>query len=67
MKIDPTISAKLARLQPNQIGVLAWSLLADPFARMAGGVPGQPDPDTPQPSEPGNPTRPDEPPPAPVA
>ena len=70
MKIDPTISARLASLQPNQIGILAWSLLADPHARMAGGVPGQPDPDTPQPNqptEPGEPTLPDEPPPAPVA
>ena len=67
MKIDPTISAQLAMLQPNQIGMLAWSLLADPRASMAGGVPGQPDPDTPQPSEPGVPTIPDEPPPAPVA
>ncbi len=67
MKIDPTISARLASLQPNQIGVMAWSLLANPHAQMAGGVPGQPDPDTPQPSEPGSPTIPDEPPPAPVA
>lgn len=72
MKIDPTISAKLAKLQPNQIGVLAWSLLADPYAHLAGGVPpGQPDqdpnPDFPQPSEPGSPTRPDDAPPAPVA
>jgi aryl-alcohol dehydrogenase-like predicted oxidoreductase len=62
MKIDPRISAELARLEPNQIGVLAWSLMA------AGGIPGQPDPDTPeQPTEPGVPTLPDEPPPAPVA
>ncbi len=70
MKIDPTISAELARLEPNQIGVLAWTLLANPMAQHAGGVPGQPDPDTPnypQPSEPGEPTIPDEPPPAPVA
>jgi hypothetical protein len=70
MKIDPTISAQLAKLQPNHIGVLAWSLLADPYAHLAGGVPGQPDPDTPQPtepSEPGSPTLPDGPPPAPVA
>ncbi|AYG06722.1 MULTISPECIES: hypothetical protein [Pseudomonas] len=65
MKIDPRISAELARLEPNQIGVLAWSLMADPAA---GGIPGQPDPDTPeQPTEPGVPTLPDEPPPAPVA
>jgi hypothetical protein len=73
MKIDPTISAQLALLQPNQIGMLAWSLLADPLAHqvhLAGGVPGQPDPDTPQPpepSEPGSPTLPDDAPPAPVA
>lgn len=65
MKLDPRISAEIARLEPNQIGVLAWSLMADPA--YAGGVPGQPDPDTPQPSEPGVPTIPDEPPPAPVA
>ncbi|MDE1165913.1 MAG: hypothetical protein PW845_11100 [Pseudomonas sp.] len=71
MKIDPTISAKLALLEPNHIGVLAWSLLANPLAaQMAGGIPGQPDPDTPQPNqptEPGEPMIPDEPPPAPVA
>ncbi len=30
MKIDPRISAELARLEPNQIGVLAWSLMANP-------------------------------------
>ncbi|WP_223550282.1 hypothetical protein [Pseudomonas sp. A-B-19] len=69
MKIDPRISAELARLEPNQIGVLAWSLLAHPPVSMSGGIPGQPDPDTPneQPNEPGEPTLPDEPPPAPVA
>jgi hypothetical protein len=70
MKIDPTISAQLAKLQPNQIGMLAWSLLADPYAHLAGGVPGQPDPDTPQPLEPTDPGSPDIPgeiPPAPVA
>ncbi|WP_263262811.1 hypothetical protein [Pseudomonas sp. RIT-PI-S] len=69
MKIDPTISAKLAALQPNHIGMLAWSLLANPSLLRAGGVPGQPGPDTPfqQPSEPGEPTIPDTPPPAPVA
>ncbi|MBT2295519.1 hypothetical protein [Pseudomonas fluorescens] len=71
MKIDPRISAELAKLEPNQIGVMAWSLLAHP-AEVAGGIPGQPDPDTPneqpiEPSEPGEPTLPDEPPPAPVA
>ncbi|KIF57898.1 hypothetical protein EVS84_14335 [Pseudomonas koreensis] len=68
MKIDPRISAELARLEPNQIGVLAWSLLANPSLSLSG-VPGQPDPDTPneQPTEPGEPTLPDEPPPAPVA
>ncbi|NBA94593.1 hypothetical protein [Pseudomonas sp. R5(2019)] len=73
MKIDPTIRAKLAFLQPNQVGLLAWSLLANPNMSMAGGIPGQPDPDTPQPgdpdqqpAEPGEPALPDEPPPAPV-
>ncbi|MCU1721276.1 hypothetical protein [Pseudomonas sp. 5P_5.1_Bac1] len=73
MKLDPAISAKLAVLQPNHIGLPVWSLLAHPHPAMhAGGVPGQPDPDTPQPGEnppmePGEPTLPDEPPPAPVA
>lgn len=69
MKIDPHITAELARLEPNQVGVLAWSLLAHPSINMAGGIPGQPDPDTPneQPVEPGEPTLPDEPPPVPVA
>lgn len=75
MKLDPAISAKLAVLQPNQIGLVAWSLLAQPPLMHAGGVPGQPDPDTPAPPqpgdnppmEPGEPTLPDEPPPAPVA
>lgn len=68
MKIDPTISAQLAQLQPNHIGLLAWSLLADPHVQLAGGIPGQPDPDTQEPpTEPGVPTVPDEPPPAPVA
>ncbi len=70
MKIDPRISATLARLEPNQVGVLAWNLLAHPPISMTGGIPGQPDPDSPQPlepREPGEPTLPDEPPPAPVA
>ncbi|EKT4524454.1 hypothetical protein QEM13_003749 [Pseudomonas putida] len=76
MKLHPAISAKLAVLQPNQIGLLAWSLLAHPPTPVqAGGVPHQPDPDTPQPAEPGEsppmepgePTLPDEPPPSPVA
>lgn len=66
MKIDPSIRAQLASLEPNQVGMLAWSLLAHPTMQ-AGGIPGQPDPDTPQPTEPGVPTIPDEPPPAPVA
>ncbi|AVE07567.1 hypothetical protein EXW72_09825 [Pseudomonas sp. BCA14] len=68
MKIDPRISAELARLEPNQIGVLAWSLMADPA--YAGGIPGQPDPDSPQPDEPNEPAGVpphDEPPPVPVA
>ncbi|HEY0286550.1 MAG TPA: hypothetical protein VGC62_06000 [Pseudomonas sp.] len=56
----------------NQVGLLAWSLLAHPQLNMVGGgIPGQPNPDTPndypQPEEPGEPTLPDEPPPAPVA
>lgn len=74
MKLDPTIRATLAHLQPNQIGMMAWTLLANPMAAyQAGGVPGQPDPDIPypaqpeQPTEPGEPTLPDQPPPAPVA
>ena len=66
MKIDPSIRAQLASLEPNQVGMLAWSLLAHP-PMQAGGIPGQSDPDTPQPTEPGVPTIPDEPPPAPVA
>ena len=66
MKIDPSIRAQLASLEPNQVGMLAWSLLAHP-PMQAGGIPGQPDPDTPQPTEPGVPIIPDEPPPAPVA
>ena len=66
MKIDPSVQAQLASLEPNQVGLLAWSLLAQPHLQ-AGGIPGQPDPDTPQPTEPGVPTIPDEPPPAPVA
>lgn len=69
MKTDPQISSRLAdtqrvQVQENQVGLLAWSLLAQP----TGGMPGQPEPDSPQPPvEPGVPTRPDEPPPAPVA
>lgn len=68
MKLDPIISAQLTKLEPNQVGVLAWTLLAHPLS-MAGGIPGQPDPDTPneQPLEPGEPTLPDEPPPVPMA
>lgn len=75
MKLDPAISAKLAVLQPNQVGLLAWTLLAHPMPMQLGGIPGQPDPDPaptsppgePAPQEPGEPTLPDEPPPAPVA
>ncbi|SDS75802.1 hypothetical protein NLK61_19420 [Pseudomonas fuscovaginae UPB0736] len=68
MKIDPSISAQLAKLEPNQVGLLAWSLLAQPQS-LVGGIPGQPEPDSPneQPTEPGEPVLPDEPPPAPVA
>jgi len=69
MKIDPSVSAKMASFEHNQIGLLAWSLLAHPHPNMVGGIPGQPDPDSPYqtPSEPGEPMVPDEPPPAPVA
>ncbi|WNW13744.1 hypothetical protein RRX38_22130 [Pseudomonas sp. DTU_2021_1001937_2_SI_NGA_ILE_001] len=70
MKID----SKPASPNPgslNEIGLLAWSLLADNQLNMVGGgIPGQPAPDTPQPpqpAEPGEPTLPDEPPPTPVA
>ena len=59
MKNDPSISAQLAKLEPNQVGLLAWSLLAHPQS-LAGGIPGQPDPDTPQPSEPIKPSQPPE-------
>jgi hypothetical protein len=31
MKLDPAISAKLAGLQPNHVGLLPWSLLAHPL------------------------------------
>lgn len=54
----------------NEIGLLAWSLLADEHLNMVGGgIPGQPDQDPApsEPTEPGVPTLPDEPPPAPVA
>ncbi|NWD73016.1 hypothetical protein HX890_02620 [Pseudomonas gingeri] len=63
MKIDPSISAQLAKLEPNQVGLLAWSLLAHPQSLAGGipGIPGQPDPDTPQPSEPSQPSEPGEP------
>lgn len=76
MKLHTTVNAQLAHLQPNQIGLLAWSLLAQPpLPVQAGGVPGQPDPDSPQPpqpgedqpTEPGVPTLPDDIPPTPVA
>jgi hypothetical protein len=68
MKIDPNISAKLASLRPNHVGMLAWSLLANPSAMQAGGLPGQPDPDSPnEPTEPGEPVIPDQPPPTPMA
>jgi len=60
----------VATPQANEIGLLAWSLLAHPqFNMVGGGIPSQPDPDTPNeyPEEPGEPTLPDQPPPAPVA
>ncbi|WPO99033.1 hypothetical protein SFA35_20835 [Pseudomonas sp. HR96] len=70
MKSNPSITAQhAARFEHNQVGMLAWALMAHPFPNMVGGVPGQPGPDSPneQPSEPGEPTLPDQPPPAPVA
>jgi len=72
MKRQINTSSKEADPGQNQVGLLAWSLLAHPHLNnmVAGGIPGQPDPDTPspqQPTEPGVPTVPDEPPPAPVA
>ena len=69
MKIDSKpIGQDTAPL--NDIGLLAWSLLADEHLNMVGGgIPGQPDPDPSpsQPTEPGVPPVPDEPPPVPVA
>ncbi|MDZ5603589.1 hypothetical protein SJI00_12470 [Pseudomonas sp. RP23018S] len=71
MKLHAAVSAKLAGLQPNQIGAPVWSLLAHPpvppMPHYLGGVPGQPEPDYPQPTPPGEPTIPDEPPPTPMA
>ncbi|GAB7533265.1 hypothetical protein PS3A_56810 [Pseudomonas sp. 3A(2025)] len=67
MKIDSKPAGQ--RVAPlNEIGLLAWSLMADQHLNMVGGgIPGQPAPDTPQPQEPGEPTLPDKPPPGPVA
>lgn len=70
MKTNSSIAAQPAAMfEHNQIGLLAWALLAHPTPNMVGGVPGQPGPDTPneQPTEPGEPMLPDQPPPAPVA
>ncbi|WP_052075224.1 hypothetical protein [Pseudomonas lutea] len=72
MKRQINTSNKEIDPSANQVGLLAWSLLAHPHLvnMVAGGIPGQPNPDTPdydQPIEPGVPTVPDEPPPAPVA
>lgn len=39
MKLHPAISAKLAGLQPNHIGLLPWSLLAHPLLMQAGACP----------------------------
>lgn len=63
----PLVDMQHAQPPQNQVGLLAWSLLAQPA--QAGGIPGQPEPDSPyeQPTEPGEPMVPDEPPPAPVA
>ncbi|WP_296261784.1 MULTISPECIES: hypothetical protein [unclassified Pseudomonas] len=73
MKIQVKTSNKEADPGHNQVGLLAWSLLAHPHMNnmVAGGIPGQPNPDTPnefpEPDEKGIPTIPDEPPPSPVA
>lgn len=71
MKTEFKISdRKTSPTRPNEIGLLAWSLLADSHVNMvSAGIPGQPDPDQPfqEPTEPGEPTLPDEPPPSPVA
>lgn len=70
MKSIPSISAQqAASFEHNQIGVLAWALMAHPHINRVAGIPGQPEPDSPyeQPTEPGEPTIPDVPPPAPVA
>jgi hypothetical protein len=72
MKRQIGTSSKEGDPGQNQVGLLAWSLLAHPHLNnmVAGGIPGQPDPDGPdypEPTEPGVPTIPDEPPPAPVA
>lgn len=68
MKSNPSIAAHKT-FEHNQIGLLAWALMACPHPNMVGGIPGQPGPDTPneQPTEPGEPMIPDQPPPAPVA
>lgn len=39
MKLHPAISAKLAGLQPNHVGLLPWSLLAHPLPMQAGACP----------------------------
>ena len=71
MKMQSNASAEGPDPRENHVGLLAWSLLAQPQLNMVGGgIPGQPDPDGPgeiPPAEPGSPTSPDEPPPAPVA
>lgn len=73
MKRQITTSSNESDPGQNQVGLLAWSLLAHPHLvnMVAGGIPGQPGPDGPnefpEPTEPGVPTLPDEPPPAPVA
>jgi hypothetical protein len=73
MKSHSKTSAKEPDPVQNQVGLLAWSLLAHPHLininMVASGIPGQPDPDSPgeQPNEPGSPVVPDQPPPAPVA
>ncbi|CAM3320315.1 hypothetical protein BZK31_10740 [Pseudomonas floridensis] len=74
MKTTFKISEQETSPPLNEIGLLAWSLMAHAELNLVGGgIPGDPGTDTPyppppsQPQEPGEPTLPDEPPPTPVA
>jgi hypothetical protein len=66
MKIDPQSVPNWQGLSPIRLAFWPGHCWHTPPIHMAGGIPGQPDPDTPneQPTEPGEPTLPDEPPPA---